>query len=336
MTVEHPEDAPYRYERRKAMVLPMGIQLMSERSRSGTPAETACNGRAIGSLIRRSASLTALLLAALVTCGAHAQTEVCDELEEAEGEVALSVFKTQHPYDRCDATIDQCLSRKPVSPFVLRLADSICKQAQAGRSKETIEKDLSLWAQSVTGPQVSIDISEATAAGDPEAKIEIVAYVCMRCPFCATHTIHLYKSLTAGRLKGKARLFVRPFVLRSHVGSTAGAMALLAAQKMGRFWDMLLHMYENFDEFEAEKLPEWAASKGMDADRFRDLMDDAGLRLKLVESVKEGIRNQVKSTPAVYVNRRKYAGNLSPVALEDFVEAEYERRLDRPVGDGGP
>jgi len=273
-----------------------------------------------------------LLLAATAAWDAHAQTEICDSLKEAEAETALSVFKSQRPYDCCDGTIHQCLSKRPVSPFVLRLADSICRQAQVGRGKAAIQNELSLRARSATGPKVSIDVSEATAAGDPEAGIEIVEYICARCPFCAKHTIYLHESITSGRLKGKAKLLIRPYVLRSHVGSTAGAMAMLAAQRMGKFWDMVLHMFENFDEFDAGRLPEWAASKGMDANDFQDLMDDPKLRLKLVESVKEGIRNGVKSTPTVYINRRRYVGNLSLEAMEDFVEAEYERQVIRKQG----
>lgn len=272
--------------------------------------------------------ITNWILMLLITCmvhGAWAQTETCNSLSETEREIALSVLSSQHPYDCCDETIFQCLSKEPVCPLALRLANDVCRQAAAGQSKVDIEQELSRRAVSATGPRVSIDTSEATVAGDPNAKVEIVAYLCVRCPYCAIHTLHLYESVTSGRLKGKARLFVRPFIIRSHAGSTAGAMAMMAAHRLGKFWDMLLLMFRNFDSYDSAKLPEWAASKGMDTDRFRELMEDADLRMKLVESQKEGIRNHVEGTPTIFVNRRKYAASLSLKAIEDFVEGEHER-----------
>lgn len=253
------------------------------------------------------------------------QIDICRDLKEGEREVTLSVLASQQPYDCCKDTILECLSKTSVCPLVLRLAKDICRRAKAGQTKATIDLALSQRAESAAAPRVSIDISEAIPAGDPDAKIDIVAYVCARCPFCAVFSLDIYKSVTSGRLKGKAKFFVRPYVLRNHSGSTAGAMAMLAAQQLGKFWEMFLYMDENFNRFDAEKLPDWAALNGMDASRFRELMDDSGLRQKLIESQKEGIRNQVNSTPTLFVNNRKYSARLNMEVLEDFVEGEFER-----------
>jgi len=253
------------------------------------------------------------------------QIENCSDLKETEQEVAFSVLISQRPYDCCDATILECLSKKPVCPLVLRLAEDICRRAAAGQSKTYIDEELSKRAASATGPRVNIDISEATPAGDPEAKVEIVAYVCARCPYCAVFSQGLYKSVTSGRLKGKARFYIRPYVIRTHYGATTGAMAMLAAQHMGKFWEMYLYMCENYDRFNVTRLPDWAALNGMDADRFQELMKDDDIRQELLESQKEGIRNEIGGTPTLFVNRRKYSAELSLRAFEGFVEGEHER-----------
>jgi protein-disulfide isomerase len=260
-----------------------------------------------------------------IAAGIWDQIETCSNLKESEQEVAFSILMSQRPYDCCDATILECLSKKPVCPLVLRLADDICRRAGEGQSKTYIDEELSKRAESITAPLVDIDISKATPAGDPEAKIEIVAYVCARCPYCAVFSQGLYKSVTSGRLKGKARFYIRPFVIRTHYGSTTGAMAMLAAQHMGKFWEMFLYMCENFNRFDHAKLPDWAALNGLDADRFQELMKDDGIRQELLESQKEGIRNRIEGTPTLFVNRRKYSAELSLRAFEGFVEGEHER-----------
>ena len=253
------------------------------------------------------------------------QVETCSDLGEAEQEIALSILESQRPYDCCDETILKCLSKKPVCPLVTRLAKYICGMAAEGMTKADIDEEYSKRVASTRAPLVDIDISEATPAGDPGAKIEIVAYVCARCPYCALFSQDIYKSVTSGRLKGKAKFYIRPYVLRQHRGSTAGAMAMLAAEHMGKFWDMFLYMCENYNDFDRDKLPDWAALQGMDADRFRELMDDDDLEDKLMESIMEALRNELEKTPHIIVNRRKYTAASKPDLFEDFVEGEYER-----------
>ena len=253
------------------------------------------------------------------------QIETCSDLGETEQEIALSILESRRPYDCCDETILECLSEEPVCPLVTRLAKDICRRAAAGETKAYIDEEYSKRVASTTAPRVDIDISGATPAGDPDAKIEIVAYVCARCPYCASFSRDIHKSVTSGRLKGKAKYYIRPFVLKQHRGSTAGALAMHAAEHMGKFWEMFLYMCENYNDFDRDILPDWAALQGMDADHFRELMEDDDIYEKQVKSQKEATRNGLEKTPWIFVNRRKYSAASKPDLLEDFVEGEYER-----------
>jgi predicted DsbA family dithiol-disulfide isomerase len=253
------------------------------------------------------------------------QIETCKDLGEAEQEVALSILKSRRPYDCCDGTILECLSKDPVCPLVLWIAKEICSGAGAGIAKAQIDEEYSKRVASATGPRVEIDVSESTPAGDPDAKIEIVAYVCARCPFCAIFTREIYKSVTSGRLKGKAKYYIRPYVLRQHRGSTAGALAMHAAEYMGKFWEMFLYMCEHYDDFDPDILTDWAALQGMDPDRFRELTEDVEIINKQIESQKEAIRNGLDKTPFIFVNRREYSASSWPDIFQDFVEGEYGR-----------
>ena len=266
------------------------------------------------------------LMIALFASSAVAQTSTCNALTGAKREVALSVLGSQHPYDCCDGTILECLKKKPVCSLATRLANDVCRRAGAGESRADIERELLHRAASRSSPQVKIDLSKAIVAGDPKAPVQIVLYVCARCPYCARLTPGLYRSVTSGALKGRARLYLRPFPIRSHKGSTSAAMAWLAAGRLGKFWEMVLHMYDTFDQFDPAKLPESAAQEGMDPAAFGKLLHDTGLRKQLVESKKEGIRNHVTATPTVFVDRRKYQADLSLVAIEDFVAEVAETR----------
>jgi protein-disulfide isomerase len=275
-------------------------------------------------MAHRFLSIVLSLLLSVIAHPVTAQTKTCDALKGAAGEIASGVLKSAHPHDCCDGTILECLAKKPVCPLAIRLANDVCRRAAAGQSQKDIERELARRATSAMSPKVSIDISSAVIAGDSNAPIEIVAFLCARCPYCAKLTPQLYESVTQGKLKGRAKLIVRPFPVRSHKHSTIMAKAMLAAAHLGQFWPYLLHLYTNFDRFDPEKITECAGTAGLDPERFRALLADPALEPILVASKKEGIRNQVDATPTLFINRRKYEAELSLTAIEDFVEERLE------------
>ena len=269
----------------------------------------------------------ALLAFVSVSSMARAQTPECDKLSGGKRQVALDVLKSQHPYDCCDGTIWDCLHQSPVCRLAKRLANDVCRRAGKGESRQAIERELQRRATSMMpgGKTYPIDISGSAAAGSPSAPVTVVGYMCARCPYCSRLTPALYQSVTSGKLKGKVKFYLRIFPIRSHQYSTEGALALQAANELGHFWPFVLHVYSVFDHFDPAKLPDCAASKGMERQRFIDTMNAASTRAKVVASKKEGVRNNVNATPTLYINGRKYTSDLNITAVEDVLEEEWER-----------
>jgi protein-disulfide isomerase len=268
--------------------------------------------------------LNAFLVFSLLAFSLAAQTKECDKLRGARRETAHQVLTQQHPHDCCDGTILQCLAQKPVCKLATRLANDVCRRAAAGQSAQNIKAELTRRANSAFAPRVAVDIAPETLVGPADAPIEIVIYLCARCPYCAKLAPELYGSVCHGHLKGKVKLYVRPFPIRSHRYSTIAAKAMLAAGKLGKFWPFLLELYSTFDRFCPDQLSEYAAKVGLDPQRFQKLLDDPELEQALVNSKKEGIRNQVDATPTVFINQRRYSADLSLPAIEDFVEELLE------------
>ena len=57
---------------------------------------------------------------------------------------------------------------------------------------------------------------------------------------------------------------------------------------------------------------------------FEKLLTDKALRAALVEIKKEGVRNGVDATPTLFINGRKYEGDLDPVLVADVLAEEYD------------
>ena len=274
------------------------------------------------------ATLTVL---SLLPLGAAAGPKECDSLKGAQRRLATQILQSQHAYACCDKTLAQCLKRRPTCRLVERLAASVCRRAKAGQDRAKIERGLARRATSMlpSARRYSIDRSHSPPAGDPAAKVELVAYVCPYCPYCAHLIRGLHRAMTAGALKGKAKMRVRLFPIRSHRGSTEAAMAAMAAQKLGRFWPYLLGTYKRGQHHDAKALSEQARKLGLDPKRFASLSKDQQLRKLLVASKKEGVRHKVEATPTLFINGRRYVGDLDLATVVDVLEEEHDRVTGR-------
>jgi protein-disulfide isomerase len=283
--------------------------------------------------MRKSAllwTMLAYLFALGFTSEGFAQTPTCDGLQVDKKAVADAVLLTQHPYECCDDTIQACLQQRPVCKLARRLANDVCRRAGAGQSQADIERTLAQRATSMTlTHKAPIDTSQFEPVGAASAKVHVVAYVCARCPFCSRLVPQLQQAVGQGALKDKARLHMRLFPIRNHSGSTEGGLALVAAQRLGKFWPFVLHLYRNFDNYDPAKLPDCAERKGMNRDEFIRLCNDAATRTLLSDSKREGVRNKVDATPTIFINGKRWSGDLDMTTLQDVIEEEDDRASGR-------
>jgi hypothetical protein len=261
-----------------------------------------------------------------------AQTAACDALSARDMALAREVFSVLHPYAGCDQTFARCLAIQPPEPVVLRLASSICRQIAAGKSRAEIEHALTRRAQSLLrlGTQAQIELDEACRAGVEHAPVTAVVYACARCPFCSVVVPALHAAVSRGRLAGKVRLYFRPFPLKDHPGAIEGGLAMLAAAELGRFWPFLLTLYERYDSFCPERLVAWGQEVGLAPETFAAEMAKPATRQKLVSSKREGLRNRVGETPALFIDGRRYLYDLAPESVVDVLEEAYEA-TERPL-----
>jgi protein-disulfide isomerase len=256
----------------------------------------------------------------------RAQTPVCDALDAKEKAAAAKAFEALHPYDECDQTFARCLLEKPQKPLVLRLASDVCRMVREGKTREQIERALEKRERTLhpAGKRALVSADGAMAAGDENAPVTVAVYACARCPFCKVVVPGLYREVTEGRLKGKARLLFRPFPIKDHPGSTEAGLAILAAARLGAFWPYLLHVYQNFDAFCPKLLSDWATAVGLLREAFEQAMNDPRLREQLVASKQEGLRNGVKATPTLFIDGREYVYENQLPAMIDVLEEAAE------------
>lgn len=267
-----------------------------------------------------------LIATTVFTAGALAGPKECENLTGDKKILADNILNSEHPYNCCDETIAKCLQKPKPCALAVRLATTVCKRVAKGESETKIKKRLQKRAESLNPNQkkATVNTLNTVAAGASNAPVKVVVYACARCPFCSKIVPALYKEVTQGKLKGKVVLYFKPFPLKSHKYSKEGGLAMIAASHLGKFWPYVLKIYNEFDMFSVEKLDDWAASEGMNKNKFNKLMKDSATRATLVESKKEGLANGVKATPQLFINGKKYKGFLDLEELIDVLEEEAE------------
>lgn len=268
-----------------------------------------------------------LLLCCVFLPTARAEERLCGSLKPEHRLAAQALFERMHPYDCCDKTLAQCLKAKPTCRLARRLSEDICRRVLAGQSRVDIERELERRAASMTpmGKSAAIGSSPSMLAGDPASKVTVAVYLCPRCPFCSKLLPGLHASVTRGRLAGKVKLLARPFPVRAHPGSTEAGLGLVAAAQLGKFWEFLLRLYQDFDQFDPAHVDAIAVKVGLDRAKFSERLALPETRQALVDMKKEGVKNAIESTPTFFINGRRYTGEMTLATLEDLLEEEHDR-----------
>lgn len=114
--------------------------------------------------------------------------------------------------------------------------------------------------------------------GDPRAKVKIVEFADLSCPYCAVLADQGLRQLIAGPVRrGQVQLEFKPWVVVP--GSEISAAAVYAAAEQGRGWQMIKNIYGQQEELlkqeiTIERLEEIAQQSGVpDLQRWRQDSD---------------------------------------------------------------
>lgn len=248
------------------------------------------------------------------------------------------VLSSQHGYGCCAGTIAACLASKPSCPLAPRLESAVRKMVAAGMTREAIAARLSARAQAMdpAAPQTTSLQDPRFEAGDPSAPVVLTLYACGRSKDCAELVPALYRAVTGGRLKGKARLFLRPFFGADNEAAQVCGRALVAAASQARFWRFLMTLYDNQENFQRCMLRKWADLEGLDQCAFQAAYDHADTTAYLEAARREGVQNHVDTVPAAFLDGRRVRSLVTAEDLIDLAEESFEQRSAQGAPAPGP
>ncbi len=122
----------------------------------------------------------------------------------------------------------------------------------------------------------------------------------------------------------KVKLVFKNYPLPSHPYARSAALAALAANEQGKFWEYHEKLFANQAAFNENKFQEFAVQLGLDMEKFKRDMASPALQKIIDRDINEARRLGVRGVPMVYVNGRPLE-ERSPRGLQVMIDAELTK-----------
>lgn len=153
----------------------------------------------------------------------------------------------------------------------------------------------------------AIEFAEGHKVGSEDAKIVIVEFTDLHCPFCARFHNEVYPELKAQFIDTGKVLFVgREFpLLNLHKQAGFAAVALRCASAQQQYEAAKDSIFNNAEGFTAEYLEKLPADLGIDSEKFSSCLQDATVHQAISKSINYAQELGFKSTPTFIIGRKK-------------------------------
>jgi len=227
----------------------------------------------------------------------------------------------------CPVTLAACLQDKSNCPAAPLMAEAITRSIRLGMPADMLREEVTEgFSGGYSAKKNNLIMDGYGAQGPASAPIVIVEYSDFECPHCA-EAAPLLKSLVK-KYPGEVRLVFKHFPLSGHVMAKDAAVAVEAAGRQGRFWEMHDKVFANQLTLSPESIRALARGIGLDMKRFEADIVDPTLAGRVEASRKEGETLGINSTPSVFVNGRRFGLHRS----EDNFDTRI--RMERVRGQG--
>lgn len=167
--------------------------------------------------------------------------------------------------------------------------------------------------------------------GSPTAAVTIEEFADFQCGACAAvhPTVKEIQQIYGSRIRFIFRNF--PLAIPAHDKAFDAAAAVEAAAIQGKFWAMQDKLFRGQQEWTTNQnykqlWADYAATLGMDVEKFRTDMAGFQTKSRVEEDRKRGIGMNVSSTPSVFVNGILVPyPELSTQALRRIIDAELQK-----------
>ena len=122
----------------------------------------------------------------------------------------------------------------------------------------------------------------------------------------------------------QVKLVFKNFPIRNHKFALPAAIAALAADKQGKFWEFHDLLFKDYNRLNEQKVKEIAQQLKLDIKKFEKDRKDPRIRAMINRDMAEGNRAGVRGTPTVFINGRLLR-NRNPAGFQELIEKALKK-----------
>jgi len=120
------------------------------------------------------------------------------------------------------------------------------------------------------------------------------------------------------------KLAIKNFPLPNHKFARQAAVAALAANRQGKFWEFHDELYKNYNSLNQEKIQEIAQQVGLDTAKLNQDMKAPEIGAMVESDLREGRDLGVRGIPTIFVNGRLLR-DRSFAGFQAAIEKEFAK-----------
>jgi Protein-disulfide isomerase len=144
-----------------------------------------------------------------------------------------------------------------------------------------------------------IDIVGAPVRGKVDAPVTLVVFSDFECPWCGK--LEPVLAELQARNPDKLRIIFKHLPLPMHPYAEPAALAAIAAQKQGKFWEMHDALFQTAN-WTPNTIDETALRIGLNMEKFRTDLASPELQAQLAKDKNDAMSADVIATPSLFIN----------------------------------
>ena len=120
------------------------------------------------------------------------------------------------------------------------------------------------------------------------------------------------------------KVVFKNFPLRNHKFAMKAAVAALAAESQGKFWEFHDLLFKNYNQINEQKIQEIALAVGLNQEEYEKKKTDPAIERRVRQDLADGQRAGVRGTPTVFINGMR----LKDRSLQGF-QAAIDKQLEK-------
>jgi len=170
---------------------------------------------------------------------------------------------------------------------------------------------------------MDFDLTGSPVKGPVDAPVTIVEFSDFQCAYCSRMTGQIDQILKNN--PKTVKVVYKHFPLSSHHYAVKAAMASMAANEDGKFWDFHDQLFKNYNHLNDQKVEEIAQSLKFDKDEFNKRRNNPKLLEQIKRDYRQGIEAGVRGTPTLFVNG-KMVRDRSVKGVQKMIDSALKKQ----------